>query len=108
MNMTPRQVRLLVSKGQLPKGEFEDAFRVIPESLPWRLVFDRKNRIMYVNVRGCTLASIGAGRWSAGGMGLADLRGHAAGEIENYYPLDYLIQWDKNDQLEVLEYVKEG
>jgi hypothetical protein len=102
MDMTARQIRRLVTNGDLPMGEFKEAFKAGP--VQWRLAFDRKDGVFLIWASDGVIASIGAGRWSAGGMGLADLRGQQAGEIENHYPLDYVVEWGETGTLRVLKY----
>jgi hypothetical protein len=106
MNMTPRQIRIMVTKGELPKGEFQEAFYVENEVVPWWLVFDRRAREFNIVVRGSTIGAIGAGPWRTNDTD-AMPRGRGVGIIANFCPLDYLIEWGTDDQLQVMKYIDE-
>lgn len=107
MDMTPRQIRILATQGKLPKGEFTAAFRVESEDVPWRLVFNRRAREFSIVVRGVgTIGAIGAGLWRNSDIDPMP-KGRGVGTIANFYPLDYLIEWNMNDQLVVLKYIDE-
>lgn len=107
MNLSPRQIRLMVKKGELDPGEFAAAFYVKSDPVPWRIQFDRRNREFNVVVRGQVIAAIGGGFWHNSDID-AMPHGRGIGVIQNFYPLDYRIEWDSCDQLSVLEYVSEG